>query len=64
MNNHKKTLPIDPALPPAEKLRQYVSQTPDPYQYKINDTTIETRWISTENTLQDCLNHLFDHLSC
>lgn len=62
MKYEKKAEPIDSSLPPRERLRQYVSLTPNPYQYQSGDTVVESRWLSTEDTLQDRINMLFENL--
>lgn len=62
MNLKNPPVFIDSSLPPRERLRQFVSQTQDPYHRQMGDTVVETRWLTTEDTIQDCINGLFENM--
>lgn len=50
-----KDLKIDPTLPKREKIKSYLEQMADPYEYQDEGTQVRIRFANTEETLTDRL---------
>lgn len=44
---------IDSSLPTEERIKSFVEQIRDPYQFKIGSTVVHVAFANTQNTLTD-----------
>ena len=57
-----ETVHIDPDLPPAERLLNYLEQIKNPYCFLCGDTPVKIRFVSEEKSLKQSLYNYFVNL--
>ncbi len=53
--NNIRDLRIDPTLPKKDKIKSYLEQMADPYEYQDEGTKVRIRFADTQETLTDRL---------
>lgn len=48
-------IPVDPSLPPRERIARFISAAGDPYQYQCGGLTVNLEFTGTKSSLQDTL---------
>lgn len=58
VTHRPETPQIDPTLPVAHRIRQFLQSTENPYHFEVNGTPVEVRYKSQAPSLQQKMTEL------
>lgn len=54
---------IDPTLPREERIRSFVMQVKDPYNFRVGEVTVHVSYTENGRTLNDCFADMLSLMS-